>query len=88
MKSKHWSPERYPIPEEKELQIKYDPETDVLTLWNGTPAGNGSSIARHLMVFFDECDDAQLVTLEHASELLGPIFEKARSLGSGQSATL
>ena len=88
MKSKHWSPDKYPIPEERELQIEYDPETDTLTLWNGTPASNGSSIARHLMVFFDECNDAQVVTLERASELLGPLFEDARSLDVSHSTTV
>ena len=88
MKSKQWSPDKYSISEEKELQVKYDPETDTLTLWNGTPASNASSIARHLMVFFDEGNDPQVVTLEHASEFLGPLFENARSLESGQSATV
>ena len=88
MKSKHWNPDKYPVPEEKELRNKYDRGTDTLTLWNGTPARNESSIVRHLMVFLDERNDAQVVTLEHASEVLGPLFEDARSLGASQSVAV
>ena len=79
MTASKWNPSKYPAPAEKELVVRYDPDTDILTLWNGTPASNGSSIAQNLMVFFDEDDEAQIVTLEHASTLLLPMLEKAAS---------
>lgn len=79
MTASKWNPSKYPVPAERELMVSYDPDTDILTLWNGTPASNGSSIAQNLMVFFDEDDDAQMVTLEHASEFLLPMLEKAVS---------
>ena len=79
MTASKWNPSKYPVPAEKELIVSYDPDMDILTLWNGTPASNGASIAQNLMVFFDEDDDAQIVTLEHASALLLPILEKAAS---------
>lgn len=56
------------------LKIEYDPDVDILTLWNGNPASNGSAIAEGLMVFLDEEDEPQIVTLEGASKLLGPLF--------------
>ena len=87
MTAKHWNPDKHPIPEEEVLRIKYDPETDILTLWSGIPASNGSSIARDLMVFFDEFDDAQIVTLEHASQLLLPLLEHARGVAGSTTAS-
>ena len=72
-----WNPAKYPIPVEKELQVEYDPETDTLTLWNGTPASNASSVAAGLSVFFDEDEQPQLITLENAGRLLGPLFNQA-----------
>ncbi len=71
-KASNWNPAKYPIPPQKELLVEYDQETGTLTLWNGTPASNGSSVARDLTVFFDEEDGPQIVTLENASELLRP----------------
>ena len=88
MKSKQWKHGEYQMPEEKELRIEYYLETDTLTLWNGTPASNGSSIAKDLMVFFDESDDAQIVTLEHAAELLRPLLENARHVVSNPTVSL
>lgn len=64
--------EYLPAHTEKALQVQYDPETDILTLWNEIPASNGSTIAQDLMVFFDEDDEAQSVTLEGAAKLLRP----------------
>ena len=74
MKKSNWNPEKYPIPPKKELLIDYDPEVDILTLWNGTPASMGSPIAEGLMVFYDEEEegDPQIVTLENAAALLRP----------------
>ena len=57
------------------LKIEYDPDVDILTLLEtGNPASNGSAIAEGLMVFLDEEDEPQIVTLEGASKLLGPLF--------------
>lgn len=63
-------PTRFPIPVEKGLQIEYAPNTDILTLWTGTPASNGATVAEGLTVFFDEDDEPQMVTLENAADLL------------------
>ena len=67
-----WDPAKHIIPPSKELCIDYDPDTDILTLWTGAPASDGSEIAKDLMVFFDEEDVPQMVTLEEASKLLRP----------------
>ena len=58
----------------KALIVEYHPDVDILTLWNGTPASNGWDIAKGLMVFFDEEDEPQIVTLEGASKLLEPFL--------------
>ncbi len=63
----------------KALKIKYDPDVDILTLWNGTPASNGTDIAEGLMVFLDEEDEPQIVILEGASKLLGTLLEQRSS---------
>ena len=62
--------EQYPSLIPKPLQVQYDPGTDSLIFGNGTPASNGHTVAQCLMVFYDEDDDVQLVTLENASKLL------------------
>ena len=75
MSHKKWNPAKYPIPEEKELLVSYDPEADILVLWNGTPASNGFPIATGLMVFSDAADEPQSVVLENASKSLLPLLE-------------
>ena len=45
MKKSNWNPSRYPNPPVKELKVEDDPDTDTLTLWNGTPASNGWNVA-------------------------------------------
>ncbi len=72
MTTSNWNPAKYSIPPNKKLCIDYDPETDILTLWTGIPASNGFDIAQDLMVFFDEEDEPQIVTLEGAKKLLRP----------------
>ena len=37
----NWNPTKSQVPVKKGLLVQYDPETDILTLWNGTPASNG-----------------------------------------------
>ena len=54
------------------LQIFYDPETDTLDLDNGLPASNGEDIALYVIVFFDNEGQYNMVTIEHAAELLLP----------------
>ena len=73
----NWNPTKSQVPVKKGLLVQYDPETDILTLWNGTPASNGSSIAKDLVVFYDEEDTPQIVTLENAAALLLPLLGKA-----------
>ena len=60
----------------KALRVEYDPDVDILTLWNGTPASNGVHIAEGLMVFLDEEDEPQIVTLEGASKLLAQLLRR------------
>jgi hypothetical protein len=67
-----WNPAKRTIHPRKELCIDYDPGTDILTLWTGTPASNDSDIAQDLMMFFDEEGAPQLVTLEGSAKLLRP----------------
>ena len=64
---------------QKALKVEYCPDLDILTLWNGTPASNGSAIAEGLMVFLDEEDEPQIVILEGASKLLGTLLEQRSS---------
>lgn len=54
------------------LRIEYDPDVDILTLWSGKTASNGTHIAEGLAMFFDEEDDPQIITLEGAAKLLLP----------------
>ena len=76
--SSNWNPASYPLPPEKELWIQYDKDSDILTLWTGTPASNATVVARNLQVFFDDEDVAHIVTLEGAAKLLRPyLFPEA-----------
>jgi hypothetical protein len=82
MTASHWNPAKYPLPQQKELQIHYDPDTDILTLGNGTPASNGWDVAEDLMVFVDDEDEPHIVTLEGAAKLLRPyLFPEVQSAG-------
>ena len=62
----------------KPLIVEYNPEVDILTLWNGTPASVGASIAEGVMVFMDDDDDPdpQIITIEDASKVLGPFLSQ------------
>ena len=59
------------------LRVEYDPDTDVLTLWNGTLLSEGSPVARDLTVYVDEEELPAVVTLERASEYLRRHFPPA-----------
>ena len=61
-----------------QLRIDYDRETDTLWLGNGRPTPNGEDIADAVVVFFDDADRPNAVTIDHAAELLLPILTAAR----------
>lgn len=62
----------------KALIVDYDPAVDILTLWNGTPASIATDIAEGVMVFQDDEDEPQIVTIEDASKVLGPLLEQLK----------
>lgn len=69
-------PEEFTDPAEMELKVEYYPDVDILTLRNGTPASIGASVAKDLMVFFNnDEDEVHIVELERASEVLGPVLD-------------
>ena len=53
------------------LDVFYDPETDMLSLWNGVAAAEGADVAEGLIADFDGDGEVVGFTLEHAGELLG-----------------
>lgn len=54
------------------LLIGYDPESDTLSLWNGTPANYGETVAEHLTAESDGGGKVTGITLENAAALLRP----------------
>lgn len=62
----------------KALIVEYDPDVDILTLWNGTPASNAAEVAEGVLVFMDDDDDPdpQIITIEDASKVLGPFLSQ------------
>ena len=62
----------------KALIVDYDPAVDILTLWNGTPASIATDIAEGVLVFQDDEDEPQIVTIEDASKVLGPLLEQLK----------
>ena len=69
-----------------QLRIDYDRETDTLWLGNGRPTPNGEDIADAVVVFSDDADRPNAVTIDHAAELLLPILTAARDGKAGQKA--
>ena len=61
----------------KPLIVDYDPDVDILTLKNGTPASNAAELAEGVLVFMDDDDDPdpQIITIEDASKVSGAVFE-------------
>lgn len=55
-----------------DLDIYYDVDSDTLSLWNGSAAGYGEMVARHLTVESNADGDVVGITLEHAAKLLRP----------------
>ena len=59
---------------EKKLLIRYQKQTDTLVLRNGTPAGNGETVAKNLVAESNDAGEVTGIVLEHAAELLLPIL--------------
>ena len=57
---------------ERELSIRYHHDTDTLVLRCGAPSGNGETVARNLVAYFNDDDELTGFVLEHAAELLLP----------------
>ena len=62
----------------KPLIVDYDPDVDILTLKNGTPASNAAELAKGVLVFMvdDDDPDPQIITIERASKVLGPFLRQ------------
>ena len=56
----------------RDLDIYYDPVSDTLSLWNGSPAGYGEMVAKHLTAESNGDGEIVGITLENAAELLRP----------------
>ena len=67
----------------RDLEILYDKETDTLDVGNGLPASNGEDIALYVIVFFDNEDQYNMVTIENAAELLLPHLTGAKETAAG-----
>ena len=69
-----------------DLDIYYDPDSDTLSLWNGTPAGYGEMVAKHLTAESNADGEVVGITLEHAAELLRPyLFSESAPQNTGKS---
>ncbi len=68
------------------LRIEYDGETDTLWLGNGRPTPNGEDISDAVVVFFDDDDRPNAVSIDHAAELLLPLLTAARAAGKAGKA--
>ena len=68
--------------DDPKLLIGYDRESDTLSLWNGTPANYGETVAQYLTAESTDEGIVTGITLEKAAKLLLPylapdIVEKA-----------
>ena len=77
--------------DDPQLLIGYDPESDTLSLWNGTPANYGETVAQNLTAETTAQGIVTGITLENAAKLLLPyltpdIVEKA-ALGMARGET-
>ena len=66
--------------DDPQLLIGYDPESDTLSLWNGTPANYRETVAQHLTAETTAEGIVTGITLENAAKLLLPYLapDKAR----------
>ena len=58
--------------DDPKLLIGYDPESDTLSLWNGTPANYGETVAENLTAETTAEGIVTGITLENAAKLLLP----------------
>ncbi len=58
--------------DDPKLLIGYDPESDTLSLWNGTPANYGETVAQHLTAESNAEGIVTGITLENAAKILLP----------------
>ena len=56
----------------RDLDIYYDPVSDTLSLWNGTPANYGETVAQHLTAESNAEGIVTGITLENAAKILLP----------------
>ena len=68
--------------DDPKLLIGYDAESDTLSLWNGTPANYGETVAQNLTAETTAKGIVTGITLENAAKLLLPylapdVVEKA-----------
>lgn len=68
------------------LRIDYDGETDTLWLGNGRPTPNGEDITDAVVVFFDDDDRPNAVSIDHAAELLLPLLTAVKEGKAGKGA--
>ena len=55
---------------EKKLDIFYDPETDILSVWNQVPAMDADDLCEYVTVDYDYDGKVVGFTIEHAAELI------------------
>ena len=58
--------------DDPKLLIGYDPESDTLSFWNGTPANYGETVAQNLTAETTAEGIVTGITLENAAKLLLP----------------
>ena len=70
----------------RDLDIYYDPVSDTLSLWNGSPAGYGEMVAKHLTAESNPDGEVVGITLEHAAQLLKPYLFPESADGMAKKA--
>ena len=77
--------------DDPKLLIGYDPESDTLSLWNGTPANYGETVAQNLTAETTAEGIVTGITLENAAKLLLPylapdtVEKAAPGMASGET---
>ena len=71
--------DKLPMAESPKLRIDYDSQSDVLSLWNGSPASSRYEVTQGMVTEIGADGDAVGITLENARELLAPYFRAASS---------
>ena len=72
-----------PLIQSTKLKVFYDPETDTLSLWNGSPACEAGEVGEGLTADYDADGEVVGITLDGAAKLLTPyIWERAAPKGA------